>query len=88
MAPSNAALSATKSVRLSPFASVGASCVSMYVSKALRVIGPSITQGALSSWQRRPAMKVCVFQWPKGAAVRKRWPLRLRPRRRVILVLT
>ena len=41
------------------------------MSKAERVIGPSMIQGALSSWQRSPAMKVCVFQWPKGALVRK-----------------
>ena len=60
----------------------------MEVSKAARVIGPSMIQGALSVWQRSPATKVCVFQWPNGADVRKRRPLRLRPRRRVILVLT
>ena len=52
----------------SPGDKVGASCVSTYVSKARRLSGPSITHGALSSWQRRPATKVCVFQCPKGAA--------------------
>ncbi len=29
-------------------------------------------------------MKVWVFQGPKGALMRSRWPLRERPRRRVI----
>ena len=37
--------------------------------------------------QRRPAMKVCVFQCPNGTFESSLWPLRLRPRRRVILVV-
>src|ERR1019366_2802871 len=32
-------------------------------------------------------MKVWVPQWPKGAFIFSRWPLRARPRRRVILVV-
>jgi hypothetical protein len=32
-------------------------------------------------------MKVWVIQCPKGAFARSRWPLRQRPRRRVILVV-
>src|SRR5918993_3452384 len=51
-----------------------------------RVIGPSITQGAVSPWQRSPATKVWVSQWPNGALAYRRCPFRQRPRRRVILV--
>jgi len=40
--------------------SVGASRVSIQVSNAARSIGPTSTQGALSSLMRRPAMKVWV----------------------------
>ncbi len=36
----------------------------------------------------RPAMNVCVPQAPKGAVISKRLPRKLRPLRRVILVLT
>ena len=36
---------------------------------------------------RRPATKVVVFQCPQGTAAGRRWPRRLRPRRRVMLVL-
>ena len=39
---------------------------------AKRVIGPSMIHGALSSWQRSPARKVWVCQWPKGALMRNR----------------
>src|SRR5580658_8107552 len=52
-----------------------------------RSIGASITKGAVSASPRRPATKVCVFQWPNGAFERSLWPLRQRPRRRVILVV-
>src|SRR5215212_9561540 len=51
-----------------------------------RVIGPSITQGAISPFQRRHAMKVWVSQCPNGAFAYRRWPLGERPRDRVILV--
>src|SRR5580700_8348910 len=52
-----------------------------------RFIGASMTKGAVSAPQRKPATKVCVFQCPKGALETSRRPLRLRPRRRVILVV-
>jgi hypothetical protein len=37
-----------------------------------RFIGASTTKGAVSPSQRRPAMKVWVFQWPNGALERRR----------------
>ena len=46
------------------------------------------TQGAVSPSHLSAAMKVCVPQRPNGAEARKRCPRRLRPRSRVILVLT
>ena len=49
--------------------------------------GTGMAQGAVSPWQRRPAMKVCVFQWPNGTLERSRWPFRRRPRGRVIFVV-
>src|SRR5262249_28542654 len=49
--------------------------------------GPSNTQGALISLQRRPATKVVVLQWPQGALQISRGPLRQRPRVRTIFVL-
>src|SRR3984957_8481834 len=52
-----------------------------------RSIGASMTNGAVSAPQRKPAMKVCVFQWPNGTLERSLWPLGQRPRRRVILVV-
>ncbi|ESX98012.1 hypothetical protein X753_31720 [Mesorhizobium sp. LNJC399B00] len=52
-----------------------------------RFIGVSTTKGAVSPWQRSPAMKVCVFQCPNGAFERSRWPFRQRPRKRVIFVV-
>src|SRR5277367_3612577 len=52
-----------------------------------RSIGASMTKGAIRASHRRPATKVCVFQCPNGAFERSRWPLGLRPRRRVILVV-
>ena len=51
----------------SPGDSVGASCVSIHVSKIRLFIGASTIHGAVSPWHRSPAMNVCVFQWPKGA---------------------
>jgi len=52
-----------------------------------RSIGASITNGAVSASQRRPAMKVWVFQCPNGALARSLRPLGQRPRKRVILVV-
>src|SRR6202046_2265308 len=51
------------------------------------VFGASMTQGAIRASDRRPATKVCVFQCPNGAFERSLWPLGLRPRGRVILVV-
>ena len=52
-------------------------------------MGPSRTQGAVSSSTRNPAMNVWVRQWPKGASASSRAaPRGDRPRRRVILVVT
>src|SRR5580692_6583466 len=42
-----------------------------------RFIGASMTKGAVSAPQRKPATKVCVFQCPKGALETSRRPLRL-----------
>src|SRR5918994_7867629 len=50
-------------------------------------MGPSTTKGAVKPWQRRPATKVWVSQWPNGALACRRSPLRQRPRSRVILVV-
>jgi len=66
---------------------VGASWVSTQASKAARLIGPSSTQGATSRSARRPAMKVWVPAWRKGAWSTTRSPRRARPRARVMLVL-
>ena len=55
---------------------------------ANRVIGPSMIHGVHNSLHRSPARKVWVFQRPKGALMRSRWPLRERPRSRVISALT
>src|ERR1700724_1593062 len=52
-----------------------------------RSIGASITNGAVSASQRRPAMKVWVFQCPNGALARSLRRLGQRPRKRVILVV-
>jgi hypothetical protein len=52
-----------------------------------RFMGASMTKGAVSAPQRKPAMKVCDFQCPNGALERSRWPFRQRPRSRVILVV-
>jgi hypothetical protein len=51
-------------------------------------MAPSTTQGAVSPSHRSPAIKVWVPQRPNGAAARRRSPRRLRPRNRVIFVLT
>src|SRR3954463_5012545 len=51
-------------------------------------MAPSTTQGAVSPSHLSAAMKVWVPQRPNGAEARKRCPRRLRPRSRVILVLT
>ena len=53
-----------------------------------RVIGPSMIQGALSRVAAQPSKEGVRLPVAKGRYVRKRWPLRQRPRRRVILVLT
>jgi hypothetical protein len=42
-------------------------------------MGLSTTQGAVRPSQRKPAMKVCVPQWPKGALALTRAPMRARP---------
>ena len=63
-------------------ATASAPAASPYRSRrSRRVIGPSITHGAVSPVQRRPAMKVWVSQCPNGALAYRRWPLRERPRR-------
>src|SRR3954449_11320025 len=51
-------------------------------------MAPFTTQGALSPSHLSAAMNVWVPQRPNGAEARKRCPRRLRPRSRVILVLT
>lgn len=51
------------------------------------VIGRSMIHGAVRPSQRRPATKVCVFQWPNDARAFKRCPFRARPRGRVIFVV-
>ena len=50
-------------------------------------IAPSITRGATIPSSRRPATKVMVFQCPCGTYPTNRWPRRLRPLSRTILVL-
>jgi hypothetical protein len=47
-----------------------------------------MTSGAVRPSQRRPATKVLVFQGPCGTAATRRRPRGLRPRSRVMLVLT
>ncbi len=51
-------------------------------------MAPSNTHGAVSAPHLRPAMKVWVRQWPKGASATRRSPRRMRPRSRVIFVVT
>jgi transposase len=41
-----------------------------------RSIGASVTEGAVSAPQRKPATKVCVFQCPNGTLERSLWPFR------------
>jgi len=60
----------------------------MYAATASLSIAPLIIQGAIRLSWVRPAMNVCVPQAPKGAVISKRLPGKLRPRRRVRLVLT
>ena len=55
--------------------------------KASPFIAPLITQGAIRLSWVRPAMNVWVPQAPKGAVISRRLPHKLRPRRRVRLVL-
>jgi hypothetical protein len=50
-------------------------------------MGPSMTHGALMRSQRSAAMKVMVFQWPKGADASRRCPLGPQPRSGAMLVL-
>src|SRR6516225_4178697 len=54
--------------------------------KAFPFIGPSMTQGAVSALERRPATNVVVFQWPCGTLPTSRSPRGARPRKRAILV--
>src|SRR5262249_36835366 len=54
---------------------------------ALPFIGPSMTHGAVSAEERRPATKVVVFQWPWGILPTSRSPRGARPRSRAMLVL-
>ena len=51
------------------------------VGKMRRSMGASITNGAVRASQRRPAMKVWVFQCPNGALERSLRPLGQRPRK-------
>ncbi len=51
-------------------------------------MGPSMTYGALIRSWRSAAMKVMVFQWPKGADASRRRPLGPQPRAGAMLVLT
>lgn len=53
----------------------------------MRSMALSTIHGAVSPWQRRPAMKLWVRQCPKGAEAVSLSPRRLRPRNRTILVL-
>lgn len=54
---------------------------------AMRSMALSTSHGALSPWQRRPAMKLWVRQCPNGAEAGSLSPQRLRPRSLTILVL-
>ncbi len=49
-------------------------------------MGPSRSIGAAMPDNRRPAVKVVVFQWPWGTAARHRSPHGARPRSRAIFV--
>jgi len=53
----------------SPGDSVGASCVSIQVSKMRRFIGALTINGATMPCDLRPAMKVCVFHERRGSAI-------------------
>ena len=53
----------------------------------LPLIGPSMTQGAVIASWRKVAMKVIVFQCPKGALPISRLPRAAQPRNGVMLVL-
>jgi hypothetical protein len=48
-------------------------------SKAAPLMAPSSTIGAMTPSWRKAAIKVLVFQWPKGAAPTSRVPRGLRP---------
>jgi len=58
----------------SPLCNLGANWVSTQRSNVSPFIAPSMTHGASSRLWRRAAMKVRVFQWPKGA-----WSIRRPP---------
>src|SRR5215471_11403032 len=72
---------------ISPGARVGANTFSTYSVNSSPLMGLSMTQGALIRSWRSAAMKVMVFQWPKGAAAMRRWPLGPQPRNGAMLVL-
>ena len=55
--------------------------------KLAPLIGPSMTQGAVSRSQRNAARKLSVCHLPKGALATRRAPLAHRPWERVMLVL-
>src|SRR4030088_650533 len=71
---------------MSPSDKLGPSTLSKKTRKDSPFIGPSRTHGATRPSQRRPAVKVVVFQCPQGALPISRWPRRQRPWVRTILV--
>ena len=71
---------------MSPLRNSGTRTRSTWVSKALRLIGPSSTKGAILPRVVRLATKVVVFQWPCGTPTRRRSPRRQRPWVRAMLV--
>jgi hypothetical protein len=72
---------------MSPGLSVGIRNCSTQARKFLALIGPSKTQGAVISSQRKAAINVIVFRWPYGAFAASLWPRRHQPRNGAMFVL-
>src|ERR1700722_8913912 len=71
---------------MSPGARTGRRTCSTSARKLAPLIGPSMTQGAVSRSHRNAARKVSVCHLPKGALATRRAPLAHRPWERVMLV--
>src|ERR1700734_1147425 len=71
---------------MSPGARMGTRTCSTSARKLAPLIGPSMTQGAVSRSHRNAARKVSVCHLPKGALATRRAPLAHRPWERVMLV--